>query len=406
MRGKITKRAVDAIRPGGSDQFLWDTKIKGFGLKVTPADKRVYILQYRTGGPGAPTKRVTIGQHGALTPEKARTRARVLAGTIANGGDPASEKAAQKAAATLADLCARFVAGHVATKTKARTQIEYRRLLDAYVLPALGRLRVREVTRKHVTDLHHSLRQKPYAANRLLAVLSKMFNLAEKWGERPDGTNPCRHVERFQERKRERFLSEVELARLGDALADAEQDASESPFVVAAIRLLVFTGARRNEILTLKWADVDLERACLRLPDSKTGQKTLHLNAPALQLLTELPRLADCPYVIMSALPGAHLVNLEKPWRRLRSRAGLADVRLHDLRHSFASVAAGAGLGLPIIGALLGHMQAATTARYAHLAADPLKQANDLIGVRIADAMKGGGRDRAKGEVVPLKLTS
>jgi integrase len=140
------------------------------------------------------------------------------------------------------------------------------------------------------------------------------------------------------------------------------------------------------------------------LPDSKTGQKTLHLNAPALQLLSELPRLADCPYVIVSALPGAHLVNLEKPWRRLRARAGLADVRLHDLRHSFASVAAGAGLGLPIIGALLGHTQAATTARYAHLAADPLKQANDLIGARIADAMKGRGKE--PGEVVPLKRTS
>ena len=190
MRGKITKGEVDAFAPGEGDRFLWDTEIKGFGLKVTPKGKRIYILQYRTGGRGTPTKRVTLGSHGALTPEAARAAAKRLAGAIANGADPAEAKALDKAAPTVSDLVARFVAGHVATKTKARTRIEYGYLLDAYVQPALGRLRVREVTRKHVTDLHHSLASKPYAANRTLAVLSKMFNLAEKWGERPDGSNP------------------------------------------------------------------------------------------------------------------------------------------------------------------------------------------------------------------------
>jgi integrase len=408
MRGKITKGEVDTFRPGEGDRFLWDTGIKGFGLKVTPKGKRIYILQYRTGGRGSPTKRVTIGQHGVLTPEEARTRAKALAGLIANGGDPAEAKALDKAAPTVSDLVARFVAGHVATRLKPRSRIEYGYLLDAYVLPAIGRLRVREVTRKHVTELHHSLAEKPYAANRTLGVVSKLFNLAEKWGERPDGSNPCRHVEKYPEHKRERFLSAVELQRLGKALTTAERDRSVSPFAIAAIRLLVFTGARRNEILTLKWEHVDLEQSCLRLPDSKTGQKTVHLNAPALQLLAELPRLLDCPYVIASALSGAHLVNLEKPWRRIRARAGLDGVRLHDLRHSFASVAASAGLGLPIIGALLGHTQAQTTARYAHLAANPLKQANDLIGARIADAMSGGGHggDAAADRVVRFKQTS
>jgi integrase len=230
-----------------------------------------------------------------------------------------------------------------------------------------------------------------------------MFNLAEKWGERPDGSNPCRHVEKYPEHKRERFLSEVELAQLGDALAKAEQDRSESPFVVAAIRLLVFTGARRNEILTLKWEHVDFERACFRLPDSKTGAKTVHLNAPTLELLSELPRIAGNPYVIPGERPGAHLVNIEKPWRRIRAQAGLDGLRLHDLRHSFASFGAGAGLSLPIIGALLGHTQAATTARYAHLAADPLKQASERVGREIAAAMKGRGKDGA--QVVVLKRT-
>jgi integrase len=405
MRDKITKGSVDAAKRGATDQFLWDTEIKGFGLKVTPAGKKVYILQYRTGGRESPTQRVTIGNHGNLTPDKARELAKRMSGRIANGEDPAQEIALDKAAPTVADLVARFDSGHVATKTKGRTAIEYRRLLNATVLPALGKYKVGEVTRKHVTDLHHSLWSTPYAANRTLAVLSKMFNLAEKWGERPDGSNPCRHVEKYPERKRERFLSEVELAKLGEVLATAERENSESPFVIAAVRLLVFTGARLSEIITLQWEHVDFERSCLRLPDSKTGQKTVHLNAPALQLLAELPRIDGNAYVIPGERPGAHLVNIEKPWQRIRARAGLDDVRLHDLRHSFASVAAGAGLGLPIIGALLGHTQAQTTARYAHLAANPLKQANDLIGARLADAMRGVGRDEVKGEVVPLTRT-
>jgi integrase len=404
VRGKISKKSVDAMRPGPSDQFLWDTEIKGFGLKVTPAGKKVYILQYRSGGRERPTQRVTIGNHGNLTPDKARELAKRMSGAIANGANPAEEIALDRSAPTVADLAERFKSGHIATKTKARTAIEYRHLLDVNVLPALGRLRVSEVTRRHVTDLHHSLRSKPYAANRTLAVLSKMFNLAEKWGERPDGSNPCRHVEKYPEQKRERFLSEVELARLGNVLADADRGASESLFIVAAIRLLVFTGARRNEIVTLKWEHVDFERACLRLPDSKTGAKTVHLNAPALEILASLPRIAGNAHVIPGERPGAHLVNIEKPWRRIRSRAGLDGLRLHDLRHSFASIAAGTGHSLPIIGALLGHTQAATTARYAHLAAHPLKQASERIGRDIATAMKGRGKDGA--EVVPLKRTS
>jgi integrase len=171
--------------------------------------------------------------------------------------------------------------------------------------------------------------------------------------------------------------------------------------VVAAIRLLVFTGARRNEILTLKWEHVDFERACLRLPDSKTGAKTVHLNAPALELLWALPRIEGNAHVIPGERLGAHLVNIEKPWRRIRSRAALDGLRLHDLRHSFASFAAGAGHSLPIIGALLGHTQAATTARYAHLAAHPLKQASERIGRDIATAMKGRSKDSA--EVISLK---
>jgi len=401
MRGKITKRAVDALQSRQTDQFLWDTAIKGFGVKVTPAGNRVYVLQYRKGGRGTPTKRVTLGAHGKLTPEMAREAAERMAGAIANGADPAAVKAAEKGAPTVSALAARFLAEHVATRNKARTADEYRRLLDTTILPALGRQLVRDVTRADMTRFHHSLRASPYAANRTLAVVSKMLSLAEKWGERPDGSNPCRHVEKYPERKRERFLSEAEIAELGRGLADIEQLGTHSPYVIAAVRLLVFTGARLSEILTLQWDHVDFERTCLRLPDSKTGAKVIHLNAPALELLTSLPRIQGNPYVIPGQKAGAHLINLEKPWRAIRKQSGLNEVRLHDLRHSFASLGASAGLGLPIIGALLGHTQAATTARYAHLATNPLKQANDLIGARLAAALAPGERDAR--EVVTLK---
>jgi integrase len=254
------------------------------------------------------------------------------------------------------------------------------------------------VTRADIARLHHSLSATPYQANRLLAVLRKLFNWAEARGYRQDASNPCRHVERNPEKARERFLSAAELARLGAALDEAGRAGEVSPWMVAAMRLLVLTGARLSEILTLRWDHVALDRAELRLPDSKTGAKTIHLPPPAVELLAALPRLAGNPFVICGRREGRHLVNLEKPWRAVRARAGLDDVRLHDLRHSFASVAAAGGMSLPVIGALLGHSQPATTARYAHLAADPLKAAAAAIGERLAGAMQPGGA-----EVVPLR---
>jgi hypothetical protein len=223
--------------------------------------------------------------------------------------------------------------------------------------------------------------------------LQRVTGWAEKRGLRPDGSNPCRHVEKYREGRRERFLSQAELGRLGDALREAEQ--SCSPWVVAAIRLLALTGARRNEILTLQWDHVSEEHGCLMLPDSKTGRKAIRLSPPALALLQSIPRLEGNPYVICGERAGRHLVNLEKPWRRIRATAGLNDVRLHDLRHSFASVAASGGQSLVVIGKLLGHSQPATTARYAHLADDPVRAASDAIGERIAAAM-----DRTNGGVI------
>jgi integrase len=277
----------------------------------------------------------------------------------------------------------RFLEEHVASKAKDRTYTEYKRLVERIISPELGRLKVDGVRSSDIERLHLAFRATPYQANRLLALLSKMFNWSGRRGER----NPCIGIERFAEQKRRRYLSSAELARLGAALIRAEEEKLTSPYVVAAIRLLVFTGARLTEILTLRWDHVDLERGLLNLSDSKTGAKSVYLNSAARELLATLPRLEGNPFVVPGERKGRHLVNLEKPWRRVREIAQLPDVRLHDLRHSFASIGAGAGLGLPVIGALLGHAQPATTARYAHLASDPLQQAADLIGQRLVAAM-------------------
>ncbi len=268
MLTKITKRAVDAVQPNGADQFLWDSDLKGFGLKVTAGGNKVYILQYRKGGRGAPTRRVTIGRHGALTPDQARKEAARLSGAVAHGADPAAARSAEKAAPTVTALTERFLAEHVATKTKPRTAAEYRRLVANIVVPTIGRKRVRDVTRADISRLHHERRDTPYDANRALAVLSKMFTLAEKWGERADGSNPCRHVERYAERRRERMLSADEFGRLADAL----KASGRSPYILAAIKLLIFTGARLSEILDLRWEWVDFERGEARLPDSNRRQ--------------------------------------------------------------------------------------------------------------------------------------
>jgi integrase len=389
-RRRIGLREVRALGPG---EIVWDSGLPGFAARRQRSDTVSYVLKYRTSA--GRQRWHTIGRHGApWTPETARAEALRVLGDVAKGNDPGGVKAAAKAAPTVAELAARFLAEHAEAKRKPRTAREYRRLFEKVILPALDQKRVVDVTRQEIARLHHAKRMTPTEANRALALLSVLFTFAERQGERPDGSNPCRHVERFPQRRRERFLSAEELARLGDVLAAYRG----SPYHPATIKLLVFTGARLSEVLGLQWDWVSLERGEARLPDSKTGAKTIHLPPPALEVLAGLPRLENNPYVLGGRRSTTFI---EKPWRAIRETAGLADVRLHDLRHAFASVAASAGMGLPIIGKMLGHTQAQTTQRYAHLASDPVKAAAAAVAGKIASAMKGtSGGER---NVAPLR---
>lgn len=294
MKPKITKRSVESIKPAERDVFLWDTELTGFGCKATPKGSRVYLLQYWRHGRA---RRYTIGRHGqGMTAEQARHEALRLKAAVAKGADPAQSRAADCAAPTFADLAARYMAEHALVKKKPSSAAADARNLRHHILPVFQGMKIAEISRAEVARFHHAKRTTPGAANRCLALLSKMFNLAERWGLRPDGTNPTRHLEKYPERKIERFLSNAELGRLGAALAVAEAS-GENPQAIAALRLLIFTGCRRNEILTLRWEHVDFENACLRLPDSKTGTRTVPLGAPALEVLGRLERVQGNPYV-------------------------------------------------------------------------------------------------------------
>lgn len=385
---RLTKRIVESQAPGVRDVLLWDSEVTGFGCKITPAGRRSYFCYYRTRD--GQQRRPAIGPHGRLTVHEAREIARGWLATAAAGGDPSRERDAARKAPTVAQLCERFLDEHSARRNKPGTAYNYRRMIERFVLPSLGHRKVADVITADIEQLHHRLSATPYQANRVLGMLSKIMNLAERWSYRPPNSNPTRHIDRNREGKRERYLSALEMARLANTLAEAEHSGHESASTVAGVRLLIFSGCRLSEILTLRWEHVDLEGRRLRLPDSKTGAKIVHLNAATINILGQLPR-APAGWVLPGGKEGGHLVNLQKPWRRIRARAELHDLRLHDLRHSFASVAAGLGEGLHMIGKLLGHSQPQTTHRYAHLADDPARAASDRVAKAIAEMMGVAG---------------
>ena len=418
----ITKTNVDdLVCPPNKDRvILWDgghrEAVRGFGVVAFRNGGKCYIAQYRKDGR---SRRTRLGEHGRLAPEQARKEAKIVLGLVESGKDPIAERKAAREVRTFKAVATDFLDHHVKTKRKGRTADEYERLLTIHINPALGSKRIVDLRRADVAKLHRKMSKSPFQANRAVAIVSAIWNWAARRDEVAFSDNPARSVERFAEDGRERFLTSEELARLGEVLREGEttglpyavdetkpkaknapkpesRRTKLDPHAVAAIRLLILTGARLREILDAQWSQVDLERGVLFLPDSKTGRKPVYLSAAAQAVMAEIPRIKGNPYIIAGLKKAAARGDLHRPWKAVRSAAGLEGVRIHDLRHSFASFGAGASLGLPIIGKLLGHSQAATTQRYAHLDADPLKRAADAIGSTIAAAMDGKRRDNVK----------
>lgn len=415
----LSRKAMASIpKPEAKPVTYFDTATVGFGLKCLPNGKRRWIVEYRpgAGGRGVATKRMVLGDARTVTIEDAREAARIILSKAQLGADPAQERSDERKSLTVAELLTKYQEQHLKPKKKASTDEYVSYLVNTYLTPEFGTKRASNVTRAEVARWHREIGAtgKTATANRAIQFLAAAYAFGQRFGYLTSKVeNPAKSIEKFREVARERFLNAEELARLGETLRLAETEglpwnpdpAKKSkhvpktnqrtvvdPFAVAAIRLLLFTGARRGEILNLEWAHVDLERGLLNLPDSKTGRKTIPLGGPAIELLKTLPRLGDGKRVIPGRMndDGEYTsrVDLKKPWDRIRDHAKLDGLRLHDLRHSFAAVGAGSGLGLPTIGKLLGHKEVATTARYAHLADDPMRRAADSIAGTIAEALE------------------
>jgi integrase len=408
---KLTKRVVDALQPGSVVYIAYDSSLAGFGCRVTPAGAKSWIVEYRPhfGGRRTAKKRLTLGAISAITVDAARRSAQEILARVRLGEDVAAERAAERSAPTIAELVDRYMNEEVRPMRKPRTVVLYDAYFRLHILPELGAKRARDVTRSDVAQLHRKIGARtPAAANRVLTLISGLFSWAARLGAIPEGLKPAKGVTKYREESRERYLTVEELGRLGDALREAEtigipwqvdetrpmakhapkpenRRVKISPSATAAIRLLLFTGCRLREILHLQWGEVDFDRGMLFLADSKTGRKPVILSSAALAVLSGLPRASR--FVITGVNPFRPRHDLQKPWATVAKRAGLDGVRLHDLRHSFAAVGAGSGLGLPVIGKLLGHRSLETTARYAHVDANPLRVAANRIADQLSAAL-------------------
>jgi integrase len=367
--------------------FIWDTEVKGFGLIITPAGSKSFILNYRN--QDNRSRRKTIGKYGHVTVEQAREIAKELCYRISKGDDPVHQDEMQRKQLRFSEVAKKFMEEHSAGRNRPATHQSNRQVLDGLLLPYFGKMKIRSIERRDVADFLSQNKARPIGANRSLSTMSSIMSKAELWGYRDRNTNPCFKAERYPENKRERFLSTEEFAALDAAMQKAERNLSESPHIMAMIRIMMHTGCRPSEARYLKWEYVDLENKIFRLPKEATKEKrakTLFITPYLEEVLRGLKRMAGNPYVIVSERnDGRAIADVKKPWHRIKRAAGItSELHLHDLRHSHASMANALGYSLPMIGALLGHTQAQTTLRYAHLATDHLRKAADDISNHIA----------------------
>jgi len=385
---RFTKKSLDAVKPTGKRQVFFDDDLPGLAIRVSEIGRISFYYSYRTGkGRTAVKKWVHIGAYPNWTPENARQKIKELAAQVTMGVDPANEAKEAKSTQTVADVIQIFWQQHISAKLKPSSQRLYSGIIGKHIVPMLGKMNIRDVAHRDVAKLHHDLRDAPYMANRTAAVLSKFFNWCEKHGYRDRNSNPAEDLEKYKEQKRMEFLKIEDIEAIGQSLSALEALGHVSPMPATALRLLLLTGARLDEILSLKWSYLDLDSNLANLPDSKTGFKVLHLPLPAVEILRSLP-VFDNEYVFPSDSQSGHLTSIRKPWATVCAHAGLSGWRLHDLRHAFASAAVNSGASLPMIGALLGHKNTSTTARYAHVAVNPAHKIAEDTGAEISEALK------------------
>ena len=386
---RLTKKRIDALKSREQEYTVWDGELPGFGARVRPSGRITYVLKYRVGGGRTGTARKpAIGAHGAITAHEARKIAKDWLAQVARGGDPGGARKEGRSAKSVAEVADKYLFEHMEEHNKPSTAKEVRRLVEKRIKPALGTKRITDLSRGDVARFHHGMRASPRQANHALAVLSKMLSLCETWGLRPDRSNPCRHIKRFPEVERSRFLSPDELARLGAALTEAETTGQEPPGAITAIKLLAVTGCRSGEIVGLRWNHVDLDRAVINLPDAKAGARLVVLGAHALALLAGLKRESERVIEVEAGRPLTYSA-LARTWQRIRKKAGLDDIRLHDLRHGYGTAAGGLGLNAFLVRDLLGHKTLAMSGRYVERGTDPLRAAADSVAGKISRAMEG-----------------
>ncbi|WP_377509676.1 tyrosine-type recombinase/integrase [Octadecabacter sp. R77987] len=379
---KLTTRYVESITPKDGEIILWDDDLGGFGLRCYPSGRKVYVVQYKLHGR---TRRRTLGKHTVVTSDEARKQAKLVQADVARGADPSAERKARLRSPTIKELGKRFLKEHVELHCKPTTLYDYRNLLRGVVNPVLGGIKVSEITFGDIQNFHLKRRETPYQANRGVMVLSKMLNLAEDWGLRPMNTNPARRIKRYPEVEKKRYLNDDEQERLGGVLVDALKSGEISRYAFAAFYLLILTGCRLGEIQKLRWDYVTPTH--LELPDSKTGRRRIPLPREARAMIETLERREGNPFVILGERGEGYYNDLQKPWRRVRERAGLEDVRLHDLRHTYASVAVMNGIDPFTLKEILGHKNLTTTLRYVHLSDDAVQKAAGQIANRLAASL-------------------
>jgi integrase len=393
----VDKIVRDLAAPPTGNTITWDSEVKGFGVRVTAAGAKAFVLDYRATGR---QRRYTLGSWPDWSVVAARNEAMRLKREIDRGRDPMAERRHARHTPTMADLCDRYLAEHVDVHNKPSTRGEVRRTVEKIIKPMIGRLKVEAVEHADIERLHRDLRRTPRQANYTASMLSKMLNLAERWQLRPLNSNPCRHLRRYPETARDRYPLPEELERIGATLRAMEAEGALLPEDAACIRFLALVGCRLGEAITLDLRDVDFRTGVWALPDAKAGKRAVMLGAPALALLAALGRTEGYAFVRASGKPVTSPM-IEHAWIKIRGRAGVPDLRLHDLRHGVGTYAGAIGLNAFMIRDLLGHKTLAMTGRYVSKHADPLRAAADAVSGQIAAALEGPAA-----EVVPLKGAS